>query len=553
MRNNLLLVIMMLFFVSCTKEGDITLADFPNAQQQMVELSEAKALANSQLPGRELVLMDFSEMDKNPSDAILYYVFTAEDGGFVIVSAHRAAQPILGYSEECSIDPDNLPLGLADLLKSFSKEIGLAYAMNLSPSASIADLRSALRNGGNQSNIIVDPLLGKIKWNQGTGYNAFTPDYTPVGCVATATAMIMRYWKYPERGQGVYRYRSSRFGTQGHDYNYTLQWDKMQRNAQELNQMSETQKSEAVFHTSRFSYGVAVAVDMNFDYGENGGSGTYQALVPGMLTHFYKYPRTIKNIYAEEYTSEEWHNILQAELKAKRPVQYAGRGDGGGHSFVIDGYKDNGDYHLNWGWGGSSNGWFKLNALDPEELGEGGGTGGFNLDHEMIIGFEPPARVQGKNTDNVDILDPILFDRPTVLPSIDLYISHTLFNGVQTASIAGGYEDYTDKVIIAKNGKLDLRITPTFLRPDATGYMILSLDLDRDGRFTSKDKKDIVIPMSELRSGQVATATIDLMSYDAKPEIGKKYTMRINLSALGYSNPNYMISGEVEDYSIIIK
>lgn len=547
MRYYILALITSLLFAACQANKAKLPSEVDIPQRFTVEMEEAEVLASSILPGRTFELLNSS--DAHPA----YYIFNAHEGGFVIVSAHEAAEPILGYSDKESISLSNLPLGLIGLLDEYSQDINKAREMGLTPSKHQLEMRSAILRASTPPTIIVDPLLGLIQWNQGSGYNKFTPDFTPVGCVATATAMIMRYWEYPERGQGVYQYHSDRFGTQGHDFNYTLQWGKMPKNKEALSALSDKEQVEATFHLSRFNYGVAVALNMNFDYGENGGSGTFQRYVPEMLQDFYKYPSTIRNLLSEDYSPEEWESMLRAELDAKRPVQYAGRGDGGGHSFVIDGYNDNGEYSLNWGWGGTSNGWFKLSALSPKELGTGGGSGGFDRDHEMVVGFEPPAHIKVESQGNSDILNPPLYDKPTVFPSMDLFIKYTRFNNIETYSTAGGYENYSDKVIESVDGKLDLTVMPQILRADASGYILLSLDLNHNGNFYQKDENDLIIKFDPIVAGNGISKSINLMSFNIKPEKGKKYTMRLSISPYGYANPNYMISGEIEDYTILIK
>ncbi|MDE6638078.1 MAG: C10 family peptidase, partial [Muribaculaceae bacterium] len=76
------------------------------------------------------------------------------------------------------------------------------------------------------------------------------------------------------------------------------------------------------------------------------------------------------------------------------PVLYSGAGTAGGHQFVCDGYSSDGFFHFNWGWGGLSNGYFLLTALNPDNLGVGGGAGGFNTSQIATLGVRP-----GKNDD----------------------------------------------------------------------------------------------------------------------------------------------------------
>jgi hypothetical protein len=69
-----------------------------------------------------------------------------------------------------------------------------------------------------------------------------------------------------------------------------------------------------------------------------------------------------------------------------------------GHAFVLDGYDSLDFVHVNWGWYGSSNGYFRINHLDPSSLGEGGGAGGYNLSQDMVTGIRPA--VDGSTRDH---------------------------------------------------------------------------------------------------------------------------------------------------------
>ena len=59
----------------------------------------------------------------------------------------------------------------------------------------------------------------------------------------------------------------------------------------------------------------------------------------------------------------------------------------GGHSFVIDGYDDKGKVHVNWGWGGSNDGFYDIASLR-----------GYTTGQDMIIVRLPDdARFNGTN------------------------------------------------------------------------------------------------------------------------------------------------------------
>ena len=93
----------------------------------------------------------------------------------------------------------------------------------------------------------------------------------------------------------------------------------------------------------------------------------------------------------EYYTDDEWAEIIQEELYARRPIVMCGYANGfngmSGHAFNIDGYDaDMNMYHINWGWSGSGNAHFALNAF------KGGGST-YNIVQQIIVGMEPTATV----------------------------------------------------------------------------------------------------------------------------------------------------------------
>ena len=84
------------------------------------------------------------------------------------------------------------------------------------------------------------------------------------------------------------------------------------------------------------------------------------------------------------YSTSNWNSLLQGDLNIAQPIQYAGQGPGGGHSWVCDGYQATDYYHFNWGWSGSSNGYYYLTNLNP-----GGYT--FNNSQEAVVHITPDA------------------------------------------------------------------------------------------------------------------------------------------------------------------
>ena len=131
-----------------------------------------------------------------------YYVFNnGKDNGFIIVSGDDKAAPVLGYCDEGSFDANDIPDGMRYWLECYAEQI--QYLRSHPESAYVAP-RS-------QSNVMITPLL-TCKWNQNSPYNDQCPTYgaaqnhAATGCVATATAQVMYYHKWPQQGSSEFTY-----------------------------------------------------------------------------------------------------------------------------------------------------------------------------------------------------------------------------------------------------------------------------------------------------------------------------------------------------------
>ena len=315
----------------------------------------------------------------------MYYVFSMDsDGGFIIVSADDVATPVLGYSEDGSYDAGNP--NLSYWLDCLAQEIAQGIENNIPQSAEIKAKWDAYLNGSTStlraSTAVVNPLV-QTRWDQADPYNALCPSGTVTGCVATAMAQIMKYWNYPEMGTGSHSYTDPTYGTQSANFDTTYNWANM---TNIYSPLSTQDQNSAV---ATLMYHCGVSVDMAYATAGEGGSGAYSEDVVTALAKYFKYDAGVNIIYRSFYSSADWVNIIKTELEESRPVLYSGQGTGGGHAFVCDGYDSNNLFHFNWGWSGSSDGYFELSALNPWSLGIGGGAGGFNSYQTIIIGIKP--------------------------------------------------------------------------------------------------------------------------------------------------------------------
>ncbi|MDP3928187.1 MAG: C10 family peptidase [Bacteroidota bacterium] len=328
-----------------------------------------------------------------------FYVFNVTQGnGFVIVSADDQALPILGYSDEVKFNATNIPNNVQKWLEAYKNEIRFIIENNLVQTEEMRQEWNALLSAKPAENLAkkatVNPLV-QTKWNQAPYENALCPydnvaaERTVSGCVATAMAQIMKYWNYPAKGTGNHSYNHSKYGTLSANFgSTTYNWSGMPN----VLNSSNTAVATLMYHCG-------VGVEMQYDVAANGGSGAYVITSGSPITHcseyalktYFGYKSSLQGVKRSSYTQTQWIALMKSELDASRPILHDGFGTGGGHAFVCDGYDNNSFFHFNWGWGGSSDGYFSVNALNPGSLGAGGGAGGFNSGQEIIIGVEPPT------------------------------------------------------------------------------------------------------------------------------------------------------------------
>jgi hypothetical protein len=318
-------------------------------------------------------------------DEPMYHVFTLNgSGGFIIIAGDDVARPVLGYADEGTFDESNE--NLAYWLETLAQEIAAAIESNLSQDAETKAAWEAFESENNlslrASGDYVDPLV-KTKWNQNAPYWNQCPNQWYTGCVATAMAQIMKYHSHPAQGTGSHSYSHSTIGTISANFGSTAyNWSAM------TNTYTSSATGAAATAVATLMYHCGVSVDMN--YGP-GGSGANSSKVPNALVTYFGYDPGTSILSRNLYPHAEWINLLKTELKAGRPVYYSGQGSGGGHAFVCDGYDTDDLFHFNWGWGGSSDGYFEISALNPRAIGIGGGSGGYNTGQDMIIGIRKSA------------------------------------------------------------------------------------------------------------------------------------------------------------------
>ena len=303
----------------------------------------------------------------------VYIVNLGNDQGFVVVSGEDGAvSEILGYCDHGSFNYDDAPVQFIDLLNEYSAGIdSLRNDSSLARPQMPAHM-SPRRIGGVSDEwglfpsflgtMVVEPLL-TAKWNQISPYNMLTPNQCYTGCVPTAVAQVMYYWKWPKQSKGqIYVGWSQEEGSIYEDFSgHVYDWDNML----DYYGWSYGMSGEYISYNNTQATAVAylmadVGKAMATLYCQPNGSPTGWA--SNALIENFGYEPGIESVYGA--TLAHVKAALKAELDAQRPVLYAGYPDeGDGHALVCDGYTSNDYFHFNYGWGGQTNGFYRLSSV----------------------------------------------------------------------------------------------------------------------------------------------------------------------------------------------
>ena len=329
-----------------------------------------------------------------------FYVFNADNGaGFVIVSGDDRTEPILAYSDEGAFSTENMPENLQSWLEWYADCL-----KSLDENGSSATTQQAPAQGQSEKTWhSITPML-KSLWNQGYPYNLLTPCYyesngvqssehSATGCVATAIAQLMYYHKYPEKTIAQIPIHSVKYTADDGTVNTVslpriragqpLNWDQM---CDTYGSANTDEQNDAV---AKLMLYIGQAVKMG--YGPSSGAG-FGHNVPHMLKTIFGYDDSGYCASREEYTLQEWKELIYNELVEGRPVGMSGSSSGGAHAFVVDGYDGEGLFHLNWGWGGGSNGYFLINILNPGDnsgIGASTSSDGYSMGQNIMLNIMP--------------------------------------------------------------------------------------------------------------------------------------------------------------------
>ena len=369
------------------------------------------------------------------ADIICFYAVSLSPAGYMIIAADDDLPPVIAYSFQDNLDPEGQ---LSGILK---QDIALRLANIDKIPVQIIEKRKKqwklLTEGNSKVSIVTQqwPPTGttstggwlETNWTQNAPYNQMCPidpvtstrSYT--GCPATAMAQIINYHKttnntifddgddYYHNYQGRTFWIDNDFALHGFPSFPQLNAYLDTLNLHYINNIALTNQDKAAL---TFACGVAAtqvftsegsgtfSVNQAFDAYQKFNCNTASLLFDGDTTLF---PRLIQN------------------MKDSLPAHFAivDAANTTGHNVVIDGYNTDNYFHVNFGWGGSSNGWYLL----PDEM-----PYGMTVIEGLIVDIMKNNVVSSSEINNISQIN--IYPNPT----------HTGFAiNIKNYSISGGY------------------------------------------------------------------------------------------------------------------
>lgn len=323
--------------------------------------------------GPERFTLDDFELQYTETDAngeALYYRFQIGEKGFILISATDLISPVLAYSLESNFSNTETTDFMLDQYKESIKHI--KANPSLAETTAKSDWKQYMAEDfklskTRQRATVIEPLV-TTEWSQEKYYNQYCPydaggearsDYrAPVGCVALTMINLLNYYRYPASGAGGSTYHHPKYGNLGalfsnFHYDYNAMTDKINS--------YEGEFAKLIYHN-----GLSVLMDY-----DSIASGAQSEVAAEAMTNHWRFSSSLVFIRRQgsEYQAYNlWSDsLLKKELRQYRPLYYSGNAEvAGGHAWIIDGFVEReGEtyFHVNWGWGGLNNGFYKIDLL----------------------------------------------------------------------------------------------------------------------------------------------------------------------------------------------
>ena len=384
-----------------TKAESVSKSDAFNTAQQYL-LSKGKILNQNRIPYRSVRKV------KGQPESAYYYVFNAEGGnGYVIVSGDDRTPEILGYVDNGSFDEENIPDNMKSWLQLYVDQIKYLVDNNIT-----VDKRAIKARAKAQATRHSVPELLTTRWNQGRPYNITCPKYyleddteeeialpertgPATGCTATAMAQVIAYYRYPAKIKTAIPSYSVTYTSKKDGSKKTVSQNVIPRSTPiDWDNMRDTYNWEDGHVANAQDSAVANLMHMcgqsvKMHYGPSSGAN-FDADV---FIKYFGFDNSAFRANRSDYSIDDWFEMIYKELAEGYPVCFAGFSSGGGHAFVLDGFDGESLFHVNWGWGGGSNGWFLVGILNPGDnsgIGASSSSDGYSMGQYALFNLRLP-------------------------------------------------------------------------------------------------------------------------------------------------------------------
>ena len=334
-------VVLCLIAVACT--SGVLAAEVSEDQA----MEKARTFLAQQLSGTRRAAANLT-LHPAPTGIRQLHAFNADDGGFVIVSASDRTESVLGFSTTGRLD-GTMPPAMLALMQSLGDQIADVEQGDAGDGQDLPEGFLSVRAS-------VDPLIPS-KWGQEYPYNNLTPTaennegktvHCPTGCVATAMAMVMKYYEWPQGPTAALPATAQQAALPA----VTFDWSSM---TDTYSRQSPKAACDAVATLMQYC---GSAIKMNYDWDLSMSDTAPCAF--GLIRYFGYDSETILMTRRPFVTEWEWQDRIYQELADKRPVICGGDG----HEFIIDGYKSGDYFHINWGFDGDKDAYFQLSIAE---------------------------------------------------------------------------------------------------------------------------------------------------------------------------------------------
>ena len=442
-----------------------------------------------------------------------YSIMGYENGGFAIISADDLAPEVLGVSSNKYSEGKNENFNW--WLKMVKHAVASAVASNIPLTTTTPAALGYPTHVG--------PLM-TTEWDQLTPYNNMCPnsvygDRCYTGCVATAMAQVLNYFKTPVQGIGS---RTITFPKTGYNQNsksvstnfgeHVYDWANMRDTY--ISGQYTTAEANAV---AQLMLDCGVAADMDYGGSYEGGSGAYsQDAAAGIRTYFGI--ETAECLERDYFSESDWMDRVYQAISEDGPIYYGGASySSGGHAFVLHGYREDGKVYVNWGWSGDDDGYYDIAVLNP-------GYYHFEMQQDMIVGIrgnnspvelvdcEVELTTAGSLAAKLGDIDPLSVARLTVkgrVNSSDLKLIREMGGVDQTGKSTKGHLTrlYMKEAVIVPGGE-------AYLIEDGQAFTTTADELPYKAFYGARSLRKIELPdVISYGYGVMAATNIDSIGF----------------------------------------